>query len=110
MWGQGPGWGSRAETGLLPSPRICACLSVSPSLLSFLHHLWGLNGWILLHLYPGQRLLLGRNKSWGFLSSQLSGEAPGGKAGRIRRGFGPALGSRAAPACWPQTPCRSLDP
>ena len=113
------GWGGCGDRGPDGAPgrrqacsplRVSVRVSLSPLLRSpFSVSSRGLNGWILLHLYPGQRLLLGRNKSWGFLSSQLSGEAPGGRAGRIRRGFGSALGSRAAPACWPQTPCRSLD-
>lgn len=48
---------------------------------------------ILLLLHPGQRLLLGINKSWGFLSSQLSGGGTWKEGRRSGRWF---LGSRAA--------------
>lgn len=71
-WGQGPRWDSRVETGLLPSHSVLPCLSLSSlSLLCPRLPLFSQAEWILLHLHPGQRLLLGINKSWGFLLSQL---------------------------------------
>lgn len=76
MWGHG----DRGPDGAPRWRQACSPLNVSVrvSLSPPLHSPFslssrGLNGWILLHLYPGQRLLLGRNKSWGFLLSQLSG-------------------------------------
>lgn len=87
MWGRGdrgpdgaPGW--RQACSLLTQylslpPPLSLSLSLSlphSSLPSLFPSPASLRvEWILLHLHPGQWLLLGINKSWGFLLSQLSG-------------------------------------
>lgn len=87
------------QGGDRPAPFSLVCVCVS---LSFLLSLFPLPiSWLLLSgaerilllLHPGQRLLLGINKSWGFLSSQLSGGGTWKEGRRSGRWF---LGSRAA--------------
>lgn len=108
MRGQGSEWGSRVETGLLVSHSAWSSLFPLPCL-----PLCSGAEWILLHLHPGQRLLLGINKSWGFLSSQLS---RGGGGGTWKEGWDELEGVptrmrlRGSLACPLWTPCRSLDP
>ena len=81
---------------------VCVCVCVSASLLSLfppsisLSSL-GLNGSSSICIL-GSRLLLGINKSWGFLSRQLSGGGTWKEGQEGQEGFQPTLGSRAA---WP---------
>lgn len=66
--------------------------------------------WILLHLQPGQRLLLGINKSWEFSveSAERGKYLEGGPAGAGGALTHPVL--QDSLACPPQTPCRSPGP
>lgn len=86
VWGRGdrgldgaPGWRQARSPLTLPVCRSFPplCLPSPPLLL--------LSGaqWILLHLQPGQRLLLGINKSWGFSveSAERGRYLEGGPAG-----------------------------